>query len=255
MGSPNWISLEDLVKHESYREDDGNLFTMIIMGLKSFDPKKNAEIHPANIMILQDANKYLKVESCGYVESLDNVKFILFFILDKGTHPYPYCSIKKLSATNFFQTTAVDLLEKIEKKYYKAVENIEAHPLFWDNKKRLDYLADVSNFNHNNRISEFKKSLTEKEWTKELPQKIQEKYNDNPNTINAMLRGLRNCCQHYHDSNIREYFKKYPDDHIYFWTSKFPKLLIYVYNVVLNYYDIDKNDESLLGYYITNKRF
>jgi serine/threonine-protein kinase/endoribonuclease IRE1 len=201
---------------------------------------------------------------------------VFFYVLTNGSHPFD-CgdrymrevnirkgtySLEPLSSLGEFAYEAKDLISSMlhaNPKSRPTAKEVMAHPFFWDDKKRLDFLVDTSDaFEREQRdppsdalshLESYGPSIIKnRDFLKSLPKEFveslgkQRKYTGTK--MLDLLRALRNKKNHYQDmsDHLKMVTGPLPDGYLGFWTRKFPDLLITCWNVV---YEVgwDQRDE------------
>ncbi|KAM7192149.1 hypothetical protein V8F20_008984 [Naviculisporaceae sp. PSN 640] len=191
---------------------------------------------------------------------------VFFYVLTKGNHPFD-CGDRYMREVNIRKGAYnLDLLESLGDFAYEAreligsmlnanpklrptVKDVMAHPFFWDAKKRLQFLVDVSDYfekEPRDPPSEALKFLEAQatdvikggDFLKLLPKEFvdslgkQRKYTGG--RMLDLLRALRNKKNHYEDmsESLQKTVGPLPDGYLGFWTRRFPSLLIACWNVI-----------------------
>ncbi|XP_039268602.2 ATP-dependent RNA helicase DHX58-like [Styela clava] len=156
------------------------------------------------------------------------------------------------------------ILSMINKNYKERipVKQVKAHHIFWDAKKKIDFLQTASNFLENrrkhddviNQLEEKCEEVTGGQFWKDVicsetynpeVKRVIEKYKgwENKTKLQDLLRSIRNWSQHYHDPKTTEKFKKEVGEHeagfVKFFISHFPKLLPVTFDVLRGQKDED----------------
>ncbi|KAK4641827.1 bifunctional endoribonuclease/protein kinase ire1 [Podospora bellae-mahoneyi] len=192
---------------------------------------------------------------------------VYYYMLTRGKHPYD-CgdrfmrevnirkgtkSLKDLSVLGDRTAEAEHLIDWMlnpDPKERPTAKQVMGHPFFWDPKKRLDFLCDVSDHFEKEPRDPPSASLVTLEasskeviglgqnFLKKLPQSFvdslgkQRKYTGDK--MLDLLRALRNKKNHYEDmpENVKKMVGSLPEGYMQFWSSRFPMLLLECWHVV-----------------------
>ncbi|XP_024018759.1 serine/threonine-protein kinase/endoribonuclease IRE1b isoform X1 [Morus notabilis] len=199
---------------------------------------------------------------------------IIFFCITRGRHPFGDhderdWNIKRDKKQDLFLIQDFPeafhlisrLLEPDPTKRPKASEILQ-HPMFWDAEKRLSFLRDTSDRLGEN--SDLFKALERTvrtnlatKWNKKVDEKIVtymracSKRDYKFNSVRDLLRLIRNLSSHYGELGqdvqilVGPKYEEFDD----YFTSRFPSLLIKVYEVVCSYYG---DGEYFMRYFVGN---
>jgi serine/threonine-protein kinase/endoribonuclease IRE1 len=190
---------------------------------------------------------------------------VFFYVLTKGNHPFD-CGDRYMREVNIrkgkynldnldslgdFAHEAKDLIGAMLNANPRArptTKDVMAHPFFWNAKKRLAFLCDVSDhFEKEQRdppspalatLEDAAPRVIETDFLKQLPREFvdslgkQRKYTGT--RMLDLLRALRNKRNHYEDmpESLRRAVGSLPDGYLSFWSTRFPNLLLACWNVV-----------------------
>ncbi|KAK4229260.1 hypothetical protein QBC38DRAFT_119944 [Podospora fimiseda] len=191
---------------------------------------------------------------------------VFYYVLTRGYHPFDEggkfmrevnirnenYTLEHLDALGDAAPEAKDLVESMIQKDPKVrpkAAAVMAHPFFWSDKKRLNFLCDVSDhFEKEPRdppSAELvaleraaREVISNGDFLKALPQPFvdslgkQRKYTGGK--MLDLLRALRNKRNHYEDLTepLKKMVGSLPAGYLHFWTSRFPNLLLSCWNVV-----------------------
>ncbi|KAK1830410.1 hypothetical protein QBC39DRAFT_285261 [Podospora conica] len=190
---------------------------------------------------------------------------VFFYVLTKGNHPFD-CGDRYMREVNIrkgkynldsldslgdFAHEAKDLISAMlnaNPRQRPTTKDVMAHPFFWNAKKRLAFLCDVSDhFEKEQRdppspalatLEDAAPRVIESDFLRQLPREFvdslgkQRKYTGT--RMLDLLRALRNKRNHYEDmpESLRRAVGSLPDGYLSFWTTRFPNLLLACWNVV-----------------------
>ncbi|KKA28349.1 hypothetical protein TD95_000240 [Thielaviopsis punctulata] len=190
---------------------------------------------------------------------------VFYYVLTNGAHPFD-CGDRYMREVNIrkgqynldhleslgeFRYEAEDLIKAMlnaNPKQRPPAHEVLAHPFFWSPKKRLAFLADVSDhFEKEPRdppseaLQELERhapSVTKGDFLRALPREFveslgkQRKYTGS--RMLDLLRALRNKKNHYEDmsESLKRTVGPLPDGYLSFWTVRFPMLLLVCWDVV-----------------------
>ncbi|KAK3321930.1 hypothetical protein B0H66DRAFT_183516 [Apodospora peruviana] len=210
---------------------------------------------------------------------------VFFYVLTKGDHPFD-CGDKYMREVNIRKGNYnLDALEVLGDFAYEAreliatmlssnprarpnVHDVMLHPFFWDAKKRLSFLCDVSDhFEKEPRDppsealqmleSSAPRVIKSGDFLKQLPKDFveslgkQRKYTGG--RMLDLLRALRNKRNHYEDMSdvLKKMVGSFPDGYLGFWTRRFPNLLLECWNLV---YELNQDEtDRFRDYYMPAK--
>ncbi|KAI1005155.1 Sensor for unfolded proteins in the ER [Podosphaera aphanis] len=198
---------------------------------------------------------------------------IFFYVLTKGYHPFD-CGdrfmrevnirqgkydLRALEVLGDYTYEAKDLIGSMlaaEPKGRPYAHQVMAHPFFWNAKKRLNFLCDVSDhFEKEQReppspalqeLESYAPGICGNDFLKLLGKDFvesmgkQRKYTGTK--LLDLLRALRNKRNHYEDlsEKLKREVGPLPDGYLSFWTRRFPQMLMVCWTIV---YDL-KWDET-----------
>ncbi|KAL2163572.1 hypothetical protein VTH06DRAFT_5630 [Thermothelomyces fergusii] len=206
---------------------------------------------------------------------------VFFYVLTRGNHPFD-CgdrfmrevnirkgnySLQLLDSLGDFAFEARDLIGSMlnaNPKLRPTALEVMAHPFFWNYKKRLAFLCDVSDhFEKEPRdppspalshLESYAPEVVQGDFLKHLPREFveslgkQRKYTGT--RLLDLLRALRNKRNHYEDmsDSLKKMVGPLPNGYLAFWACRFPNLLIVCWNVV---YDLHWDDtDRFRDYYV-----
>jgi serine/threonine-protein kinase/endoribonuclease IRE1 len=193
---------------------------------------------------------------------------VFFYVLTRGQHPFD-CGDRYMREVNIrkgnFSLDELDVLGEVvafeardliskmicaDPKQRISAPEVLAHPFFWDSKKKLNFLCDVSDgFEKEQRdppsdalqiLESYAKEVTGGDFLRRLPVSFvdslgkQRKYTGS--RLLDLLRALRNKRNHYEDMDAslkRTVGGLYDGGYLTFWAKRFPSLLLACCEVVL----------------------
>lgn len=212
---------------------------------------------------------------------------VFYYVLSKGFHPFD-CGDRYMREVNIrkgnyrlddldslgdFAYEARDLISSMingNPKLRPTAVEVMSHPFFWDSKKRLSFLCDVSDhFEKEPRdppsypLQELEKCAPEvikggdflKPLGKDFVDSLGKQRKYTGGRMLDLLRALRNKRNHYEDmpESLRKAVGPLPEGYLSFWTRKFPNLLIACWNVI---YELRLEDtDRFREYYQPAKRY
>ncbi|XDV24104.1 hypothetical protein PO909_028369 [Leuciscus waleckii] len=175
----------------------------------------------------------------GYKRSSDIqvAGMLVYYILSRGHHPFgkgPFCEVNILqgrySLEHLDDDVAKDLVEWMINETPEerpTVEQTLAHPFFWTDERRVEYLKKVGNQNETENcrnvdeellhaIEEYTEGKNFSEWKTKLPpeivQKLDGKKKGYPENTLGLLRFIRNLHEHYpEDAESINLMDSFPD--------------------------------------------
>ena len=228
---------------------------------------KNADSLGASPLTGPKMNQAIDVFSTGCV---------LYYILSQGKHPFGESFERENNIiSNTFSLAALDsnpeaqdlIKRMIEKSPNKrpSMSSITNHLLFWNSSKRLQFIQEISDRLEINdwRFVEFERQL-EKQFSRVAPTRDWSKYFDkeilddlfafrtySTQHLRNLLRFVRNKKNHFHQMTpkFQAIYGEIPDEFLAFFTSKFPTLLLVLYEVA-NSNEQLANDSSFKQQYL-----
>ncbi|EOA19936.1 hypothetical protein CARUB_v10000187mg [Capsella rubella] len=204
---------------------------------------------------------------------------VLFFCMTAGKHPYGDNYERDINVLNDRKDLflieslpeAVHLLSGLlhaDPNLRPRAEAVLHHPLFWNADMRLSFLRDASDRVELENREEGSQLLAALESTAAVTlngrwdEKLDSIFLDNIgryrrykfDSIRDLLRVIRNKLNHYRElpKELQELLGSVPDGFEKYFSSRFPKLLIQVYTVLLNYCN---NEEFFFKYSKTTTVF
>ncbi|KAI0136186.1 unfolded protein response sensor protein [Xylariales sp. AK1849] len=252
-GTSGWRAPELLLDDDA-RENSNSMGSM---------HSESSQLVSSDLMPNRRATRAIDIFSLGLV---------FFYVLTKGSHPFD-CGDRYMREVNIrkgqlnltpldvlgdFAFEARDLISNMlnpEPRCRPNTREVMAHPFFWDSKKRLTFLCDVSDhFEKEQRDppslalqrlesyaslvcrGDFLKALT-KDFVESLGK--QRKYTGT--RLLDLLRALRNKWNHREDMSepLKKSVGTSHEDYLGYWTRRFPNLLVICCEIV---FDSDLQD-------------
>ncbi|CAJ0631521.1 12653_t:CDS:10 [Entrophospora sp. SA101] len=188
---------------------------------------------------------------------------LFYYVLSRGDHPFGdrysreinilkgVYDLNKLDDVGEKGIEARDLIERmIERDPQKRpnAETVMTHPYFWSSSKRLGFLQDASDrFEIEERdppslllqhLEHEANKIIGLDWYKRMDKVFVEnlgKYRKYDGAkVRDLLRALRNKKHHYQDLpvHVKRSLGEIPDGFLFYFTSRFPKLMLHVYYVI-----------------------
>lgn len=217
---------------------------------------ESSQLVSSNLMPNRRATRAIDIFSLGLV---------FFYVLTKGCHPFDcgdrymrevnirkgQLNLQPLGILGDFASEAKDLIRIMllkEPRDRPNIREVMAHPFFWDAKKRLAFLCDVSDHfekeqrdppsdalqaleHYAPRIcrGDFLKALT-KDFVESLGK--QRKYTGT--RLLDLLRALRNKWNHREDMSdaLKRSVGTSHDEYLGYWSLRFPDLLATCYEII-----------------------
>lgn len=241
-GTSGWRAPE-LLLDDDVRENSNSINT-------ASTHSESSQLVSSDLMPNRRATRAIDIFSLGLV---------FFYVLTKGSHPFDcgdrymrevnirkgQLNLKPLDVLGDFAFEARDLIRNMlnsEPRSRPTCREVMSHPFFWDSKKRLTFLCDVSDhFEKEQRDppsealmtlesyapkvcrGDFLKSLT-KDFVESLGK--QRKYTGT--RLLDLLRALRNKWNHREDmsESLKKSVGTSHEDYLGYWTRRFPNLLV-----------------------------
>jgi len=190
---------------------------------------------------------------------------VFYYVLTKGFHPFD-CGDRYMREVNIrkgkyglehleslgdYSYEAKDLISSMlcsNPKQRPSARDVMSHPFFWNAKKRLSFLCDVSDHFEKevrdppsdalrtleNNAREVIRGDFQKQMPKEFIDSLGKQRKYTGDRLLDLLRALRNKRNHYEDmpESLRRTVGPLPEGYLGFWTRRFPNLLISCWNVV-----------------------
>lgn len=247
------------------------------------DDAKEGHLHQTMADASTEGNSGAVVSGAGPVPArratraidIFSLGLVFFYVLTKGSHPYDSHGTRYMREINIrkgefqldqlevlgdYAYEARDLISSMlaaDPKQRPTAKDVMAHPFFWPPKRRLEFLANVSDhFEKEKRdpptaalqeLERYAPAICGSDFLKPLGKEFvdslgkQRKYTGT--RLLDLLRALRNKKNHYEDmaESLKKHVGPLPDGYLSFWTRRFPSLLIICWNVV---YDIQWDGED-----------
>ncbi|KAH8194990.1 hypothetical protein TruAng_010845 [Truncatella angustata] len=192
---------------------------------------------------------------------------VFFYVLTKGSHPFDcgdrymrevnirkgHLNLQPLDVLGDFAFEARDLIGamlRTDPRSRPRTRDVMAHPFFWDSKKRLSFLCDVSDhFEKEQRdppsdalvtLESFAPRVCRGDFLKVLPKDFVESLGKQRKYTGArlldLLRALRNKWNHREDlsESLKKSVGTSHEEYLGFWTRRFPNLLVGCCDVIWN---------------------
>ncbi|KAL9544456.1 hypothetical protein MBANPS3_007611 [Mucor bainieri] len=203
---------------------------------------------------------------------------VFYYVLSGGDHPFGnrfgrennilngHYDLSKLDSMGEDGIEAKDLVERMistEPKQRPNCDTILSHPFFWSTSKRLAFLQDASDrFEIEERdppspllqtLESDASTVIGVDWYKRIDRVVANdlgkfrKYDGK--RVRDLLRALRNKKHHWQDlpDPVKKVYGEPPDQFLYYFTTRFPHLLLHTYYVVASHPSLKK--EGSLGQY------
>ncbi|EOB14063.1 Serine/threonine-protein kinase/endoribonuclease IRE1 [Nosema bombycis CQ1] len=122
-----------------------------------------------------------------------------------------------------------------------SLQRLSAHPFFWDDSSKFEFIARYSDILEGNpiqvkKIERNKTRIFTKPWNSYLCSLVSEELSVfrlyNFNSARDLIRVIRNKGRHYNQipGNVKEVYRTFPGGFMSYWCGLFPGLLIVCYN-------------------------
>ncbi|KAI7907214.1 uncharacterized protein BX663DRAFT_495206 [Cokeromyces recurvatus] len=230
---------------------------------------RDSSLDPNMMMGRVKATRAIDIFSAGCV---------FYYVLSNGDHPFgnrfgrehnilnSNYDLSKLDSMGEDGVEAKDLIERMistDPKSRPNADTILSHPFFWSTSKRLAFLQDASDrFEIEERdppsplLQQLESNAAKvigHDWYKRIDRVVANdlgKYRRyDGKTIRDLLRALRNKKHHWQDlpEAVKKVYGEPPNQFLYYFTTRFPHLLLHTYYVVSNHPTLKK--EGSLGQY------
>nr|XP_006813336.1 PREDICTED: LOW QUALITY PROTEIN: serine/threonine-protein kinase/endoribonuclease IRE1-like [Saccoglossus kowalevskii] len=183
---------------------------------------------------------------------------VFYYVLSKGKHPFGDSLHRQanilsaeynLDMLNQDDHTSRQLISHMlnqDPTQRPAANTILKHPFFWCLEKQLAFFQDVSD-----RIEKLPlddsvvielekngKEVVKYDWRSNITQELQSDLRKfrtyRGNSVRDLLRAMRNKKHHYRElpEEVKQSLGTVPDEFMYYFTSRFPKLLLHTYNAM-----------------------
>uniref|UniRef100_A0A0N5C9S6 non-specific serine/threonine protein kinase n=1 Tax=Strongyloides papillosus TaxID=174720 RepID=A0A0N5C9S6_STREA len=195
---------------------------------------------------------------------------IYYYVLANGKHPFGD-NIKRQDniihgrfnlEIIIDNDVAVHLIEAMihnSPLFRPSAVSVLSHPMFWSNERKLQFFMDVSDRieieTENSPIVESLERnasiIISRNWRnvicKYLAEDLRKFRSYKHDTVRDLLRAMRNKKHHYRElpNEVKESLGDIPDNFLYYFTSRFPKLLLHVYRSM----KLCKSESVFQGYY------
>ena len=197
---------------------------------------------------------------------------VVFFVLSLGRHPFGPCikrqaniasgdyDLSKLGGVEKY--VAEDLIKKMISNNCRArpsSNEVLSHCFFWSENKQLNFFLDVSDRVEkepmSSRLVQGMESgasvVVGNDWrehiTEDLRTDLRRFRSYHGHSVRDLLRALRNKKHHYSElpRNLKESIGEIPNGFVVYFTSRFPRLLIHLYNKMETF----RSEPVLMQYY------
>ncbi|XP_064116017.1 serine/threonine-protein kinase/endoribonuclease IRE1-like isoform X2 [Macrobrachium nipponense] len=185
---------------------------------------------------------------------------VYYYVLTRGKHPFGSVLDRQsniISGRYILQELEDDhhivsktLIEKMlssKPSERPPISAILKHPFYWTRERELCFFQDVSDRVEKEGCNSFVVTCLERcgidvvrgDWRLHMHPIIAEdlrRFRDyKGNSVRDLLRALRNKRNHYRElkEEARMVFGRIPDEFIYYWTSRFPRLLLHTWCAML----------------------
>ena len=195
---------------------------------------------------------YIASEEHPYGEPLVRQNNIL-----KGIQMNMTCSYENMYYSEF--RTCFSGMNRHNPKDRMTIEDVLSHPLFWNCKKRVEFIQKASDVIIAEKQNDFLKRLDNAgcaiQWNKDISPIILSSINkyriyDFGHAID-LLRLIRNQSHHYYtlSQEEKDLYGSYPDGFYHYYHSRFPSLFTVLYCLVREFYP---DNQILADYYLPN---
>ncbi|KAI8969235.1 hypothetical protein BDF20DRAFT_152288 [Mycotypha africana] len=227
---------------------------------------------------LQDPNLMMGRVKATRAIDIFSAGCVFYYVLSNGDHPFGNrfgrennilngdYDLSKLDHMGEDGVEAKDLVTRMissQPKLRPNCDTILSHPFFWSNAKKLAFLQDASDrFEIEERdppsrlLQDLESNLDTvifNDWYKRIDRVVANdlgkfrKYDGKK--VRDLLRALRNKKHHWQDlpDPVKKVYGEPPNQFLYYFTTRFPHLLLHTYYVVANHPELKK--EGSLGQY------
>lgn len=121
------------------------------------------------------------------------------------------------------------------------IKTVVAHPYFWNNEKKFNFIANLSDFLENKseegkrvflRLERNKNKLFQHTWSNSIDTLIENELKNfrfyNLGSVKGLLRAIRNKGRHYKElpEEIKAIYGNFPDGYMNYYIERFPSLLM-----------------------------
>ncbi|XP_077979928.1 serine/threonine-protein kinase/endoribonuclease IRE1-like [Glandiceps talaboti] len=184
---------------------------------------------------------------------------VFYYVLSKGKHPFgdslhrqanilmAEYNLEKLDKDDHLSRTLIQRMITANIADRPTAKVILKHPFFWSREKQLGFFQDVSD-----RIEKLPvndpvvielerngREVVKYDWrnniTLELQSDLRKFRTYRGNSVRDLLRAMRNKKHHYRElpEEVKLSLGAVPEEFVYYFTSRFPKLLLHTYNVIM----------------------
>jgi serine/threonine protein kinase len=197
---------------------------------------------------------------------------VIYFVLTKGCHPFgSYIERQANIAAGDYNLAqlcgpdkyvAADLIKKMISNNCNlrpSSGEVLSHCFYWKESKQLNFFLDVSDrvekeVNSSPLVQRLESNadrVVGKDWrnqiTEDLRTDLKRFRSYHGHSVTDLLRALRNKKHHYRElpQNLKDSIGEIPNGFVLYFTSRFPRLLIHVYNRMETF----KNEDIFRQYY------
>ncbi|GMT14573.1 hypothetical protein PFISCL1PPCAC_5870 [Pristionchus fissidentatus] len=205
------------------------------------------------------APEALKGQSTSFPMDVFSLGCIFYYVLTEGSHPYGeslhrtsnilngFHSLGALSAEDAgLSSHLISLMLLLSPSRRPSASAILIHPFFWGREKQLAFFGDVSDRVEKEvdmspvlrRLEKNGFSIVKKNWRDRICDDLREDLRKfrtyKAHSVRDLLRAMRNKKHHYRElpENVRSSLGEVPHEFVYYFTSRFPELLMHVYEAM-----------------------
>ncbi|XP_041362995.1 serine/threonine-protein kinase/endoribonuclease IRE1-like [Gigantopelta aegis] len=199
---------------------------------------------------------------------------VFYFVVTKGKHPYGDSlkrqanilggehSLCHLDGNDVVSRSLIEKMISFEPECRPTSQAVLRHPFFWSKERQLQFFQDVSDRIEKEtedslvvqRLEYLGLRIIECDWrrniTEELQNDLRKFRSYKGHSVRDLLRAMRNKKHHYRElpDEVKASLGSVPDQFVVYFTSRFPRLLMHVYDAVQcckqervfqQYYDVE----------------
>uniref|UniRef100_A0A7I4Y3A0 non-specific serine/threonine protein kinase n=1 Tax=Haemonchus contortus TaxID=6289 RepID=A0A7I4Y3A0_HAECO len=201
------------------------------------------------------APEALTSQSTSFPVDVFSLGCIFYYVLSDGNHPFGDSLHRQTNIINGDYVlreikedvnVSVSLIESMIQKVpadRPSIQCVLAHPFFWEPERRLQFFGDVSDRIEKEddsstvvrRLERNARTIVEGNWRNNicgpLAADLRKFRTYKGHSVRDLLRAMRNKKHHYRElpEEVRTSLGKIPEEFLYYFTSRFPLLLLHTY--------------------------
>ncbi|XP_053327152.1 serine/threonine-protein kinase/endoribonuclease IRE2 [Spea bombifrons] len=186
---------------------------------------------------------------------------VFYYVLAKGKHPfgdslrrqgniltgcYSLPHVQEETHENVVAKDLIEMMISSDPALRPSAHSVLGHPFFWAREKQLQFFQDVSDRIEKEpaesplivSLESGSRTIVRGNWRLHISVPLQtdlRKFRSyRGNSVRDLLRAMRNKKHHYHElpAEVQETLGTVPEDFVFYFTSRFPRLLLHTYRAL-----------------------